>query len=152
MGADKVVVTEEQDLLMAINKYTDNRGVDIVLDGLGGPQMSMLGDVLAPRGSLILYGLQGGNQTPFPACAAFQKNIQFFVHCVGNFTGKPELGIKQDEEAVKRALRDINQMTADRVLVPQITKVFSFDQIVDAHRMMDGCPVGGRVVVEVEPA
>ena len=43
-------------------------------------------------------------------------------------------------------------MTADRVLVPQITKVFSFDQIVDAHRMMDGCPVGGRVVVEVEPA
>ncbi len=151
LGADKVVVTEEQDLLMAINKYTDNRGVDVVFDGLGGPQMSMLGDVLAPRGSLILYGLQGGNQTPFPACAAFQKNIQFFVHCVGNFTGKPELGINQDEDAVKRALRDINQMTADRVLLPQITKVFSFDQIVDAHRMMDGCPVGGRVVVEVNP-
>lgn len=150
MGADKVVVTEEQDLLMAINKYTDNRGVDVVLDGLGGPQMSMLGDVLAPRGSLILYGLQGGNQTPFPACAAFQKNIQFFVHCVGNFTGKPELGIHQDEEVVKRALRDINQMTADRVLLPQVTKVFPFDQIVEAHRLMDGCPVGGRVVLEVD--
>ncbi|WP_296187548.1 zinc-dependent alcohol dehydrogenase family protein [Pseudomonas sp. UBA1879] len=152
LGADKVVNTEEQDLLMAINKYTDNRGVDIVLDGLGGPQMSMLGDVLAPRGSLILYGLQGGNQTPFPACAAFQKNIQFFVHCVGNFTGKPELGIAQDEESVKRALRDINQLTADRVLVPQITKVFPFDQLVEAHRLMDSCPIGGRVVVEVEPA
>ena len=152
LGADKVVNTEEQDLLMAINKYTDNRGVDIVLDGLGGPQMSMLGDVLAPRGSLILYGLQGGNQTPFPACAAFQKNIQFFVHCVGNFTGKPELGIAQDEESVKRALRDINQLTADRVLVPQITKVFPFDQLVEAHRLMDSCPIGGRIVVEVEPA
>jgi NADPH:quinone reductase-like Zn-dependent oxidoreductase len=78
---------------MRINKITDNRGVDVVFDGLGGPQMSLLGDVLAPRGSLVLYGLQGGNQTPFPACAAFQKNIQFFVHCIGNFTGKPELGI-----------------------------------------------------------
>ncbi|WP_296257956.1 MULTISPECIES: zinc-dependent alcohol dehydrogenase family protein [unclassified Pseudomonas] len=152
LGADKVVVTEDQDLLMVINKYTDNRGVDIVLDGLGGPQMSMLGDVMAPRGSLILYGLQGGNQTPFPACAAFQKNIQFFVHCVGNFTGKPELGISQDEAAVKRALRDINQMTADRVLEPQIIKVFPFDQLVEAHRLMDGCPVGGRVVVEVTAA
>lgn len=152
LGADTVVVTEDQDLLMAINKYTDNRGVDIVLDGLGGPQMSILGDVLAPRGSLILYGLQGGNHTPFPACAAFQKNIQFFVHCVGNFTGKPELGICQDEEAMKRALRDINQLTADRVLLPQITKVFSFDQLVEAHRLMDSCPVGGRVVVEVDPA
>ncbi len=151
LGAEKVVVTEEQDLLMAINKYTDNRGVDVVFDGLGGPQMSMLGDVLAPRGSLILYGLQGGNQTPFPACAAFQKNIQFYVHCIGNFTGKPALSIQQDKDAVERALREINQMTADRVLRPQEVRVFAFDQIVEAHRVMDGCPVGGRIVVQVQP-
>lgn len=150
LGADKVVVTEEQDLLMAINKYTDNRGVDVVLDGLGGPQMSMMGDVLAPRGSLVLYGLQGGNQTPFPACAAFQKNIQFFVHCLGNFTGKPELGITQDDAALQRALRDINQLTADRVLEPLKTRVFAFSDVVQAHRYMDGCPIGGRAVLEVE--
>jgi len=151
LGADKVVVTEEQDLLMAINKYTENRGVDVVLDGLGGPQMSIMGDVLAPRGSLVLYGLQGGNQTPFPACAAFQKNIQFFVHCLGNFTGKPELGISQDEAALQRALRDINQLTADRVLVPLKMRVFPFSEVVQAHRYMDGCPIGGRAVLEVEP-
>lgn len=149
LGADKVVVTEEQDLLMAVNKYTDNRGVDVVLDGLGGPQMSIMGDVLAPRGSLVLYGLQGGNQTPFPACAAFQKNIQFFVHCLGNFTGKPELGITQDDAALQRALREINQLTADRVLEPSKTRVFPFDEVVQAHRYMDGCPIGGRSVLDV---
>ncbi|MCF5429449.1 zinc-dependent alcohol dehydrogenase family protein, partial [Pseudomonas syringae] len=143
LGADKVVVTEEQDLLMAINKYTDNRGVDAVFDGLGGPQMSIMGDVLAPRGSLVLYGLQGGNQTPFPACAAFQKNIQFYVHCLGNFTGKPELGITQDQEALQRALQDINQMTRDKVLMPLQTRSFPFDQVVQAHRYMDVCPIGG---------
>ncbi|MDB6141508.1 MAG: qorA 2 [Pseudomonas sp.] len=152
MGADKVIVTEEQDLLLAVNKYTENRGVDVVFDGLGGPQMSILGDVLAPRGSLVLYGLQGGNQTPFPACAAFQKNIQFFVHCIGNFTGKPELGITQDEVALQRALRDINQLTADRVLAPQKTRTFAFSDVVAAHRYMDSCPTGGRAVLEVEPA
>lgn len=152
LGAEKVVVTEEQDLLMAVNKFTDNRGVDVVLDGLGGPQMSIMGDVLAPRGSLVLYGLQGGNQTPFPACAAFQKNIQFFVHCLGNFTGKPELGINQDEAALQRALRDINQLTADRVLLPLKIQVFPFDDVVQAHRYMDGCPIGGRAVLEVAPA
>jgi NADPH:quinone reductase-like Zn-dependent oxidoreductase len=53
LGAEKVIVTEEEDLLMRINKITDNRGVDVVFDGLGGPQMSLLGDVLAPRGSLV---------------------------------------------------------------------------------------------------
>ncbi|MFB4391852.1 MULTISPECIES: zinc-dependent alcohol dehydrogenase family protein [unclassified Pseudomonas] len=149
LGADKVIVTEEQDLLMQVGKYTDGRGVDMVLDGMGGPQMSLLGDVLAPRGSLVLYGLQGGNQTPFPACAAFQKNIQFYVHCIGNFTGKPELGICQDQVAVQRALRDINQFTADKLLTPQIVKVYPFEQVVEAHRHMDECPCGGRVVLEM---
>ena len=149
LGADKVIVTEEQDLLMQINKITDNKGVDVVLDGLGGPQMSVLGDVLAPRGSLVLYGLQGGNNTPFPACAAFQKNIQFFVHCIGNFTGKPELGIAQDEEAMQRALREINPLTADRVLLPLDVRVFPFEDFVEAHRYMDDCPCRGRVALQL---
>ena len=149
LGADHVIVTEEQDLLMQVNKITDSRGVDAVFDGLGGPQMSVLGDVLAPRGSLVLYGLQGGNQTRLPACACFHKNIQFFVHCIGNFTGKPELGIDQDVEAIQRALREINQLTADRVLLPLDVKVFPFDKFVDAHRYMDDCPCRGRVALEL---
>ena len=152
LGADHVIVTEEQDLLMQINKLTDSRGVDVVLDGLGGPQMSVLGDVLAPRGSLVLYGMQGGNHTPFPACAAFQKNIQFYVHCIGNFTGKPELGIAQDEEAMQRALRMINQLTADKVLLPLIVRVFPFEEFVEAHRYMDSCPCRGRVALELTTA
>ena len=149
LGAAHVIVTEEQDLLMQVNKITDSRGVDAVFDGLGGPQMSVLGDVLAPRGSLVLYGLQGGNQTRLPACACFQKNIQFFVHCIGNFTGKPELGIDQDVEAIQRALREINQLTADRVLLPLDVKVFPFDKFVEAHRYMDDCPCRGRVALEL---
>ena len=120
-----------------------------MFDGLGGPQMSVLGDVLAPRGSLVLYGLQGGNQTPFPACAAFQKNIQFFVHCIGNFTGKPELGIAQDQEAMARALQAINEWTADRILRPLVVKVFPFEEFVQAHRYMDECPCRGRVALQV---
>ncbi|WP_426199467.1 zinc-dependent alcohol dehydrogenase family protein [Pseudomonas sp. DC3200b2] len=149
LGADKVIVTEEQDLVLQVNKYTDGKGVNMVFDGLGGPQMSVLGDVLAPRGALVLYGLQGGNQTPFPACAAFQKNIQFHVHCLGNFTGKPELGIHPDEQAVRVALTNINQLTADRVLSPQAIKVFPFEQFVEAHRYMDDCPCSGRAVLEL---
>jgi NADPH:quinone reductase-like Zn-dependent oxidoreductase len=149
LGADEVIVTEEQDLLMQIGKLTDGRGVDVVLDALGGPQMCLLGDVLAPRGKLVLFGMQGGNDTPFPACAAFEKNIQFFVHCISNFTGKDELGIPQDKEAVGKALTAINQLTRDLVLKPQVDRVFPFEQFIEAHRYMETCPERGRVVIEV---
>ncbi|WP_439888617.1 zinc-dependent alcohol dehydrogenase family protein [Pseudomonas sp. MBLB4123] len=149
LGADHIILTEEQDLVSRVIKLTDGRGADIVMDALGGPQMCLLGDALAPRGRLVLYGLQGGNETPFPACAAFQKNIQFFVHCIGNFTGKEELGIPQDEAAVAKALQGINQLTRDGLLRPLINQVFPFDKVVEAHKLMETCPSRGRVVLQV---
>lgn len=152
LGADQIIFTEEQDLVSRVGKLTDGRGVNVVMDALGGPQMCLLGDALAPRGRLILFDLQGGNETPFPACAAFQKNIQFFVHCIGNFTGKEELGIPQDKAAVAKALQGINQLTADGVLLPLVDKVFGFDDVVAAHRYMETCPSRGRVLLQVESA
>ncbi len=152
LGADQIILTEEQDLVSRVGKLTDGRGVNVVMDALGGPQMCLLGDALAPRGRLILFDLQGGNETPFPACAAFQKNIQFFVHCIGNFTGKEELGIPQDKAAVAKALQGINQLTADGVLLPLVDKVFAFDEVVAAHRYMETCPSRGRVLLQVEKA
>ncbi|MHA6493140.1 zinc-dependent alcohol dehydrogenase family protein [Pseudomonas borbori] len=149
LGADHIIVTEEQDLVSRVSKLTDGRGVNVVMDALGGPQMCLLGDALAPRGRLILFDLQGGNETPFPACAAFQKNIQFFVHCIGNFTGKEELGIPQDKVAVAKALQAINQLTADGILVPRVDSEFVFDDVVAAHLYMETCPNQGRVVLKV---
>jgi NADPH:quinone reductase-like Zn-dependent oxidoreductase len=149
LGADRVVVTEEQDLVLAIEKYTAGKGVEIVLDGCGGQQMSLLGDLAATRGKLILYGLNGGNETAFPACAAFKKHLQFFRHCLLDFTGHPEMAIEADPQAVQQALQHINQLTREGLLKPPIDRVFEFDQVVAAHQYMETCPARGRVVLQV---
>ena len=149
LGADHIILTEEQDLVSRVSKLTDGRGVDVVMDALGGPQMSLLGDAIAPRGRLILFDLQGGNETPFPACAAFQKNIQFFVHCIVNFTGKEELNIPQNQAAVAKAVQGINQLTADGLLKPLVDRVYGFDEVVEAHRYMETCPSRGRVLMAI---
>ena len=150
LGAAHVIVTEEQDLVTSIAKLTAGRGVDVVMDAQGGSQMGMMGEVLAPRGRLVLCGMQGGNETSLPTCAAFRKNIRFFVHCLTNFTGKPELDIPQDCDAMHRALTTIDKLTVDRVLVPQVDQVFRFDEVVDAHRYLEKhCPRRGRVVLKI---
>lgn len=150
LGADKVIDTEEQDLVLEVERFTDGKGVEVVLDQCAGPQMKLLGDVAATRGKLILYGVNGGNDAAFPACAAFKKHLQFFRHCVLDFTGQPELGLERDEEAVQRALQRINQMTADRLLKPSIAKSFTFEDFIEANRFMETCPAGGRVVMTLE--
>jgi NADPH:quinone reductase-like Zn-dependent oxidoreductase len=136
LGADKVIDTEEQDLVLEV-------------DQCAGPQMKLLGDVAATRGKLIIYGVNGGNDAAFPACAAFKKHLQFFRHCVLDFTGQPDLGLQRDEEAVQRALQRINQLTSDRLLKPSIAKSFAFEDFIAANQFMETCPAGGRVVMTI---
>ncbi|KAF1053337.1 MAG: Phthiocerol/phenolphthiocerol synthesis polyketide synthase type I PpsC [Stenotrophomonas maltophilia] len=149
LGADKVIYTEEQDLVLEVERFSKGEGVEVILDQCAGPQMKLLGDVAAPRGKLILYGINGGNDAAFPACAAFKKHLQFFRHCVLDFTGQPEIGLDRDDGAVARALQAINQMTADHLLKPSIDRVFEFEDFVEANRYMETCPGGGRVVLKV---
>ncbi|MCP8465774.1 zinc-dependent alcohol dehydrogenase family protein [Pseudomonas sp. ZM23] len=149
LGADKIIYTEEQDLVLEVERFTKGQGVEIVLDQCAGPQMKLLGDVAAPRGKLILYGINGGNDAAFPACAAFKKHLQFYRHCVLDFTGQPDIGLVRNDEAVQRALTAINQMTADQLLKPSIDRVFDFAQYHDANCYMETCPGGGRVVMKM---
>lgn len=148
-GADKVVVTDEQDLVLEVEKFTGGQGVDVVLDACGGRQMNLLGDLAAPRGKLILYGLNGGNEAAFPAWTAFRKHLQFFQHNLLDFTGHAELGIESNREAVARALNDINLLTRDGLLQPEIDCTFDLDHVVEAHRYMETRPNCGRVVITV---
>ncbi|WP_251978770.1 zinc-dependent alcohol dehydrogenase family protein [Salinicola avicenniae] len=150
LGAHAVIHTESQDVVSRINKLTDDHGIDVALDVLGGRQLNLLGEVMATRGRLILYGMLGGNDTSFPAQAAFRKNIQFFVHCLSNFSGKPQNGIPQNREALDRAIADIDRMTRDGLIRPQIDRRFAFEEIVEAHRYLETCANHqGRIVVEV---
>lgn len=149
LGADVVLDGKPEQLLEDVMAATDGKGVSAVFDGLGGEQMSRLGDVLSPRGSLVLYGLGAGNSILFPAVAALSRNIQFHVHCLGNFTGKYELGIQQDAAAMERALVAINMLTADGALALDIDRVFTFEQVAEAHHYLEGNPVRGHVVLDL---
>lgn len=149
LGADKVVLTEEQDLSLAVGNFTHTKGVEVVVDGCGGHQMAMLGDVAAPCGKLILYGLDGGNEAAFPAWAAFRKHLQFHRFSLLDFTGHAELGIKADDAAVKAALGEINRMTEQGMLRPIIDRSFAFDAFVEAHHHIEAFPSLGRVVITI---
>ena len=71
-------------------------------------------------------------------------------NCLCDFTGQPELGIEQNRDAVERALLHINQLTADRLVTPQVDKVFTFDDVVAAHEYVESGAPRGRVALRVD--
>lgn len=62
LGADVVVDHRAQDLEQAVRDATDGRGVDVVLDVLGGPALRDNVRLLAEGGRLVVIGLQRGRR------------------------------------------------------------------------------------------
>lgn len=148
-GAAHVVVTEDEDVIDRVSKLTGGRGVDLVYDGVGGPQFERLGDVVARRGWYVLYGLSGGAALGYPAIAQFRKSWRFHVYKVLEHTGAVTMGLPRDEGALARALGFIDAGLADGTLQVRIDRAFALDDVVQAHRYLERAGHIGKVVLTV---
>jgi len=64
LGADAVVVTEEEDLAARVAKLTNGRGVHYATDCVGGALTADVVRCLGRGGRLLLYGTLGADTTP----------------------------------------------------------------------------------------
>ena len=148
-GAAHVVVTEDEDVVDCVSELTGGRGVDLVYDGVGGPQFERLGEVVAHRGWYVLYGLSGGAELRYPATAQFRKSWRFHVYKVLEHTGAATMGLPRDEGALGRALGFIDAGLADGTLQVRIDRAFALDDVVQAHRYLERAGHIGKVVLTV---
>lgn len=65
-GADHVVVGRDADLVGAVARLTDGRGVDVAYDGVGGPGLLKTLECVRPFGVVASTGQAGGPIPPIP--------------------------------------------------------------------------------------
>ncbi|GIG40724.1 NAD(P)H quinone oxidoreductase [Cellulomonas phragmiteti] len=77
LGADVVVDHRTQDVAQAVADATDGRGVDVVLDVLGGRALRSNVELLAEGGRLVVIGLQQGRrgELDLPALMARRGSV-----------------------------------------------------------------------------
>lgn len=78
LGADHIVNIEEADLVGEINRLTDSRGVDVVLDVTGSPSSFTKSlEVVRKQGTVVLAGLIGDDvKVPVIIDRIMQKEIK----------------------------------------------------------------------------
>ena len=59
-----------------MREATDGRGVDVVLDSIGGPYLEKNLNSLAIDGSLVLIGLMGGAQAEIPLGLLLMRRLK----------------------------------------------------------------------------
>jgi NADPH:quinone reductase len=121
--------------------------VDAVLDLVGN---STLRDSLAcarPRGRVAQLGFLGGLEPvkDFNPITDLPTGVQL------SFYGSPFVLGGPDYPLTDVPLDDIFAKVADGTFRAGPVRVFSFDQIVEAHRVMESGTAGGKMVVTVDP-
>ena len=70
LGADHVIVTNEEDLVARVKEITGGKGARLMFDPIGGPIVAKLAEAAAYQGIIFEYGALSGEKTPLPLFTA----------------------------------------------------------------------------------
>lgn len=135
IGADPVFIADHA------KRWTDGRGMDVVLDLVGGPYLAASAECTAPQGRIILIGLLGGRSATLNLGTILTRRLTIRGTVLRSRTG-------QEKAAVTEAFaRDVVPLLERGVVAPVIEQVFALDRIRDAHALLESNATFGKVVV-----
>jgi NADPH2:quinone reductase len=141
LGADVAIDYAQQDFVAETLRATDGRGVDVVLDIVGGDYTARNLAALGMDGRLLLVGFQRGATATIDLTAIMRRRIVI--------TGSMLRPQSHDEKALlARELRDRvwPLIEAGQVRLP-IAASFPLAQAADAHRLMESNRHIGKIVL-----
>ncbi len=137
LGADHVIVTDEEDLVARVKSITDGKGARVVFDPVGGDYINTLGQATADGGIIFLYGMLAGKPTPFPL-TTFGRRVAMFGYTFNELRNTPNW------ETMKSYIYD---HLANGTFKPEIARTFTFDQSVEAYKYLESNDQIGKVVI-----
>jgi NADPH:quinone reductase-like Zn-dependent oxidoreductase len=141
LGADHVIVTEEEDLVARVKEITGGKGARIVFDPVAGPFVEKLAESMAYGGILVEYGALSMQPTPFPLRPAMTKALEMRGYTLREVGNDPAL--------LKQAKQYVYDRLEDGRFQPKIAKTFPFAQTVQAFQYLESNQQVGKVVITV---
>ena len=144
LGADAAINYREADFAAAIKELTGGKGVNAILDMVGGPYLPRNLRCLATDGRLVLIAFLGGSKVE----GLDLTTIMTRRLIVTGSTMRPRTAAQKAD--IADALRaKVWPVLADGRCGPVIHQVFPLDQAADAHRLMESSTHIGKVVLRV---
>jgi putative PIG3 family NAD(P)H quinone oxidoreductase len=138
-----IVVTEPNELAKAALSLTDGRGVEIVLDLVGGPYLAASVAAAAPTGRIILIGTMGGRDVSLPLGVILGKRLTIRGTVL---RARP---LEEKIAATRAFAAQVVPLLARGAVQPVVDRVFPLDQIAAAHRHLESNATFGKVVLEI---
>lgn len=157
LGVQHFINYVEEDFAVKVMEFTARKGVDVILDSLGGEQVMKNYKCLAPAGRLITFGMfsivKGDRKDISRAMREVLKEGRFHPLRLFN-DNKAIIGVNLNHLAVRK---EIISYEMDKILElikgghvsPRVDKVFPLEQVGEAHRYLQERRNKGKVVLKV---
>jgi NADPH2:quinone reductase len=143
LGARRAIDYKTEDFVAEIAKETGGRGVNVVLDMVGGSYVARNLQVLAPEGRLVMIATQGGAKGEIDVLRIMQQRLVI--------TGST---LRPRSTEFKRSIRDqllhrVWPLLTQGRIRPVVDSVFALADAGKAHARMEGGEHKGKIILAV---
>jgi putative PIG3 family NAD(P)H quinone oxidoreductase len=145
LGAEVAINYRDTDFVAVVQNSTGGRGVDVVLDMVGGEYVARNLDALAVDGRLVQIAVLGGPRAQINMLPILQRRLT-----VTGSTLRPRS--VAEKGAIARALRArVWPLLESGAVAPVIHQTFPLEDAAGAHRLMESSQHIGKLVLLVAP-
>lgn len=140
-GADHAINYQTQDFADICRAETDGRGIDVIIDIIGGDYLPREVELLAHGGRLMIINLRGGKIAEVDFGHVHARHL--------TITGarlRPRS--IAEKSAICRSLEShVWPLFANGTIKPEIFARFPFEQVAEAHRLMESSRHIGKIIL-----
>jgi len=144
LGADAAINYNENDFEAEIKTLTENRGVDVILDMVGGPYFPKNIKILAVQGRLLQIALMQG----YKAEVDFRPLLMKRVTLTGS-TLRPR-SVKEKAEIARALRKKVWPLMDSGTIRPIIHQTFPLEKAADAHQLMESSNHIGKILLKAD--
>jgi NADPH:quinone reductase len=146
LGADHAINYKTQDFVAEVKTITGGKGVELILDMVGGEYVDRNYDAAAVDGRIVQIALLGGGKATINVGKIMVKRL----HHTGS-TLRPRSNA--DKAAMVAAIEaKVMPLVRDGRIKPLMDSSFPLEKAADAHRRMETSEHIGKIVLVAEPS
>ena len=143
LGAHAVINYKTSDFVDAVAQLTSGRGVNVILDIIGGDYLARNLRALAVDGRLVQIGLQGGSRAEIDLRVVMQRRLTLTGSTLRNRPVAEKAAIAREVE------KHVWPLLGSGTVKPLIDRTLPLDQAAEAHRLLESGEVVGKIVLTV---
>ena len=144
LGADTGINYRDEDFVERVREETEGRGVDVILDNMGGTYLGRNVDALAVGGRLVIIGMQGGTKAELDIAKLLRKRAS--VHATA-LRSRPPSGPGGKADIVAAVRHDIWPDVERGGIRPIVDRRLPMSRASEAHAVVEASEHIGKVLL-----